>query len=144
MTLNAESCILSVIFAEYCLRRLPQISFLYWMSLCWMSWRLKSNICTWLAHLWTLNSKGCLNAMLTNKRPGNTNWRGRRLSTVDLLVPTSLDQLLWNWKHYLLSYKTRYPNEEFNCTEPSPSVGIPWCDYHSSDKHSSIVTRRVY
>ncbi len=109
MTLNAESCILSVIFAEYCLRRLPQISLLYWMSLCWMSWRLKSNICTWLAHLWTLNSKGCLLAMLTNKRPGNTNWRRRRLCTVDLLVPTSLDQLLWNWKHYLFSYKTRSP-----------------------------------
>jgi hypothetical protein len=45
-----------------------------------------------------------------------------RLSTVDLLVLTSLDQLLY----YLPFYKTNNLNEEVNCTEPSSSVSIPW------------------
>jgi hypothetical protein len=50
-----------------------------------------------------------------------------RLSTVDLLVLTSLDQLLLIVQtHYLHFYKTSYPNEEVNCTEPSPSVSVPW------------------
>ncbi len=43
---------------------------------------------------------------------------------------TSLRELVWincfwNWKHYLLSYRTSYPNEEVDCTEPSRSVSIP-------------------
>ncbi len=50
-------------------------------------------------------------------------WRGR-LSTVDLLVLTSLDQIYW--KCYLPFYKTIYLNEVVNCTEPSPSVILPW------------------
>jgi hypothetical protein len=47
---------------------------------------------------------------------GNPYWRGR-ISTVDLLVPSSSDQLLFILK--LL-------NEEVNCTETSPSVRVPW------------------
>jgi hypothetical protein len=43
-----------------------------------------------------------------------------RLSTVDLLVLTSLDQFF-----DLLFYKTSYLNEEVNCTEPSLSVSVP-------------------
>jgi hypothetical protein len=48
------------------------------------------------------------------------------LSTVDLLVLTSLDQV-----HFILPtlcpfYKTSYLNEEVNCTEHSPSVRVPW------------------
>ncbi len=57
-------------------------------------------------------------------KSGNTNWR-ERLSTVDLLVLISLDQLLLKLKT-LLSCKKSYPNEEVNCTEPSPSDSIPW------------------
>ncbi len=47
-----------------------------------------------------------------------------RLSTVNLLIVTNLDQ------HFLiiiffLFYKISYLNEEVNCTEPSPSVRVP-------------------
>jgi hypothetical protein len=50
---------------------------------------------------------------------------GGRLSTVDLLALTSLDQLLLT-QQILFFYKTSYLNEEVNCTEPSPSVSVPW------------------
>jgi hypothetical protein len=56
-------------------------------------------------------------------RAGNPNWR-RRVSTVDLLVLTSLDQLLF-WKYFSPYYKTSYLNEEVDCTEPSPSLSVP-------------------
>jgi hypothetical protein len=52
--------------------------------------------------------------------PGNPYWRGG-LSTVDLLVLTSLDQL----KRLFTLYKTRFFNEELNHTEPSPSASVP-------------------
>ncbi len=57
-------------------------------------------------------------------RTGNPHWRGR-LSTVDLLVITSLVKLLLILKHYLLSNKTSYLNEEVNRTDLSPSVSVP-------------------
>ncbi len=57
--------------------------------------------------------------------PGNSNLRGR-LSTVDLLVQANIDQLLLTLKQYLLYYKTSYLNEEVSCTEPSPSLSVPW------------------
>jgi len=59
-----------------------------------------------------------------NAWPGNPYGRGR-LSTVDLLVLTSLDKLLFILKYYFPFYKTSYLNEEVNCTEPSPSVSVP-------------------
>jgi hypothetical protein len=52
-------------------------------------------------------------------------YRRGRLSTVDLLVQTNLDQILYLFLKYLSVTKS-YPNEEVNCTEPSPSVGLPW------------------
>ncbi len=55
---------------------------------------------------------------------GKPYWRGS-ISTVDLLVLTSLDQLLWELKLNFPFYKTTYLNEEVNCTEPSPSVRVP-------------------
>ncbi len=49
-----------------------------------------------------------------------------RLSTVDLLVLTSLDQLLFILKFYLLFLQKRANvNEEVNCTEPSPQLVFP-------------------
>jgi hypothetical protein len=49
------------------------------------------------------------------------------ISTVDLLVLTSLDHLLFIVKlYFFLFYKTTYLNEEVNRTEPSPSVRVPW------------------
>jgi hypothetical protein len=45
---------------------------------------------------------------------------GGRLSTVELLVPTSYDQLI-----FIIFYKTSYLNEDANCTETSPSVRLP-------------------
>jgi hypothetical protein len=49
-----------------------------------------------------------------------------RLSTVDLLVLTSFDQLLFILKIlFNLFSKISYLNEEANSTEPSPSVRIP-------------------
>ncbi len=57
-----------------------------------------------------------------------SNWRGKR-STFDLLVLTSLDQLVLIMRILLnFLYKTGYVNEEVICTEPSPSVSIP-CFY---------------
>jgi hypothetical protein len=49
-----------------------------------------------------------------------------RLSAVDLLVLTSLDQLLLVLLSLFTFYKTSHLNEELNCTEPSPSASIPW------------------
>ncbi len=49
-------------------------------------------------------------------KPGKSYWRGR-LSTADLLVPVSLDELFK--KYYLHS---SYLNEEVNCTQPSVSI----------------------
>jgi hypothetical protein len=46
---------------------------------------------------------------------------------VDLQVLTSLDQLIFMLKIlFIFFYKTSYFNEEVNCTEPYPSVSIPW------------------
>jgi hypothetical protein len=42
-------------------------------------------------------------------------------NTVDLLVQTILSKLL----NMFLLYKTRYLNEEVNCTEPFPSIRVP-------------------
>ncbi len=58
-------------------------------------------------------------------RPGKSYWRGR-LSTVDLLVLISLDQLLFIIK--MLIAFLRYMLEEANSTDPSRSVSIPWSD----------------
>ncbi len=63
-------------------------------------------------------------------QPRNTDWRGR-LSTVDLLVLTSLDKLLLKLKTLFTSYKMSWINEEVNCTEPSPSVCIPCCNWNN-------------
>ncbi len=45
-----------------------------------------------------------------------------RLSTVDLLVLTSSDQLFLLAKNIFPFYRTSYLKEEVNCTEPSLSV----------------------
>jgi hypothetical protein len=46
---------------------------------------------------------------------------------VDLLILASLDQPLF--KIIDLFYKTNYLNKEVNCTNPSPSVSIPWFNF---------------
>ncbi len=57
--------------------------------------------------------------------PGNPFFR-ERISTVDLLVLTSLDQLLFLlWILFIFFYKTSYLNEEVNCTEASTSIRVP-------------------
>ncbi len=64
----------------------------------------------------------CWRAIL---QKGKSYWAGR-LSTVDLLVLTSLDQRIFKLK-ILFSFfcKTGILKEEVTCTEPSPSVSIP-------------------
>ncbi len=53
-------------------------------------------------------------------KAGNPIWR-ERISTVDLIVLASSDQLLFVLKKTIfLSYKTRYLNEEVNCTGAPP------------------------
>jgi hypothetical protein len=55
------------------------------------------------------------------------------LSTPDLLVQTSLDQLVFIIKLLFdFVYKTRYLNEEVNCTEPPPSVSVPCIEYQNA------------
>jgi hypothetical protein len=57
---------------------------------------------------------------------GESYYRGR-ISTVDLLVLTYLDQLLLILKVYIyFFYKTSNINEEVDCTEPSLTVRISW------------------
>jgi hypothetical protein len=63
-------------------------------------------------------------SMFQSLQPGNPYWRGC-LSTVDLLVLTSLDQLLVILQTTFTFFsKTRYLNKEVNRTEPSPSVSV--------------------
>ena len=60
-------------------------------------------------------------------------WR-KRFNTVDLLLRTSLDQLILHWKYYSpFLYKTSYTDEEVNGTEPSLSVSVP-CLIQSGNK----------
>jgi hypothetical protein len=54
--------------------------------------------------------------------PGNPYIKGR-LSTVDLLVLTNLDQVLFRIEFF---YETSYLIEEVICTETFPSVSVPW------------------
>ncbi len=56
---------------------------------------------------------------------GNPFWRGC-ISTADLLLLTRSGQLFLYISVYVSFYKTSYPNEEVNSTEPSPSVRFPW------------------
>jgi hypothetical protein len=63
----------------------------------------------WVKHIHTAQS--------TLFRPGKLYWRGR-LSTVDLLVLTSLDQLLLIMQTLLSFNKTSFLNEELHCTVP--------------------------
>jgi hypothetical protein len=50
-----------------------------------------------------------------------------RLSTVDLLVRTCLNQVHFYIENVIYIFnKTSYFNEEVNRTDPSPSVSIPW------------------
>jgi hypothetical protein len=52
---------------------------------------------------------------------------GGRLSTLDLLVPTSLNWQLFTLKIlFTFLKKTSYYLNVVNCTEPSPSVRFPW------------------
>jgi hypothetical protein len=46
--------------------------------------------------------------------------KGKAFSTVDLLVPTSSDQLLWIFETIISFDKTSYLYQEFNRTDLSP------------------------
>ncbi len=52
--------------------------------------------------------------------------RKGRSSTVDLLLPTSLDHRLFKFWKIFTFYKTSYPNEEVSRIEPFLSVSVPW------------------
>jgi hypothetical protein len=43
-----------------------------------------------------------------------------QLTSLCLLVPFDIANIIY------LFYQTSYLNEEVNCTEPSPSVSVPW------------------
>jgi hypothetical protein len=68
---------------------------------------------------------------------GKPYWRGR-LNTVDLLLLTSLDQLLLILIILFAFFiKTTYLNKEVNRTEPSPSVSVPcWKCLKVKDIHN--------
>ncbi len=57
--------------------------------------------------------------------PGNTNFRGR-LSTLDLLAPTSLVLNFGSLSFFNLLSNMSLLRLEVNCTEPFPLVSIPW------------------
>jgi len=63
-------------------------------------------------------------------------WRGR-LSTVDLLVLSRSDQLIFTLKIlFTFFYKASYLNEEVICTVLAPSVGIPWFVWQNSSEYT--------
>jgi hypothetical protein len=62
---------------------------------------------------------------LSIRPPRKSPWRGR-LNTVDLLVPTSLNQLRLMMQTVFIMYQTSYINEEVSCIGPSsPSIRHP-------------------
>ncbi len=67
--------------------------------------------------------KGVFGTYLRNVRAGSTDGKGR-LSTVDLLirVPCLLKIMCLRSK----SYDHLNHMKEVNCTEPSPSISVPW------------------
>ncbi len=73
-----------------------------------------------------LGSRDALTLNHQYRRPGNPYWRSK-ISTVDLLVLTSSDQLLLI-QEKILFFKTSFLNEEVNRTELSPSVRVPCRD----------------
>jgi hypothetical protein len=74
--------------------------------------------------------------MLNKGKPKNTYLSGR-LSTFGLLILTSLAQLLLIMQALFALSKTSYPNKEFKCTEPSPSVNVPWLSRLQAHIYSS-------
>ncbi len=62
-----------------------------------------------------------------------------RMNTVDLLVPTSSDQLLFVLKLYFSFFKTTYLNEDVLCNEPFPSVRVPCLHISSLCKISNYI-----
>ncbi len=59
---------------------------------------------------------------------GSLSGGGGKHCTVNLLVLTSLEQL-----PYIENIiKTTFLNEEVNCTEPPPSVGVPCLAYFTT------------
>ena len=53
-------------------------------------------------------------------------YRGGRLSAIDLLVLTSLEELLLILQTLFTFYETSYLNEEVNYAEPFPTVSVPY------------------
>ncbi len=64
-----------------------------------------------------------------------------RLSTVDLLALTGLDQLLLLLQTQLTFYKTSYLNEEVNRAVPSPSASASWSNTQAYMSWGSIFSR---
>ncbi len=67
-----------------------------------------------------------------------------RLSTLHLLVLTSLNQLIYTLNAVnitYLCYKTSYPHEEVNSTEPSLKLVLPDCCFIV--KHAQHSSKRV-
>jgi len=84
-----------------------------------------------------------IQVLSVNVHPGKSYWRGK-LSTVDLLVLTCEDQLLFIANIIFIFKKTCYLNEEVKCTEPSPLVSIPWLfTFWGFPQHSTQVGRRA-
>ncbi len=95
---------------KYCLGWMSQLSPLYWVSLCWVSQRHPapiSDVC-WSAPSmpilpkisrvpWPETVAQWNRERKLTQKSGNPNWRGR-LSTVDLLVLTNIDQVLLKLK----------------------------------------------
>jgi hypothetical protein len=62
-----------------------------------------------------------------------------KLSTIYLLVLTSLDQLVLILQR-LFTFLPNNLNEEVNCTEPSPSVRVPYVVNIAPREHQFLLT----
>jgi hypothetical protein len=64
-----------------------------------------------------------LSKIINTRQTQGTHTKGEKISTVDLLVLTSFNQLILLIENIIyLCYKTSYLNEEDNLSEPFPSV----------------------
>jgi hypothetical protein len=73
---------------------------------------------------------------------GKLTERGR-VRTVDLLVLTSLDQLIYIIKILFTFFKTSYLGEEVNCTEPRPFSWCLWPNSQILDSRKGYFTRPI-
>jgi len=107
---------------------------------------------SWVDHQFVINFIFSLGLSLSNfdfiklnfRGPGKSYRRGR-LSKVDLLVLTSLEELFYIENNGYVFNTTSYLNEEVSRTEASPLVNTPWQNqWHQWGVYLHLVNGRIH